>query len=69
MGFRLHLDVDKCQGYANCLIEAPGLWDFDDEHDRAVLLVTEPDDTQRDRAEASMRCCPAQAISLRELQP
>lgn len=67
MGFRLHLDIDKCQGYANCLIEAPALWDFDDDDDRAVLLISEPDDALRDRAEASARCCPAQAISIQEL--
>ncbi|WP_213571182.1 ferredoxin [Rhodococcus sp. USK13] len=69
MKIRLHLDAAKCQGYANCLIEAPTLWDFDDESDRAVLLVSELDESQRERAEASVRCCPAQAISIEEIEP
>jgi ferredoxin len=66
MGFRLHLDVNKCQGYANCLIEAPQLWDFDDDADKAVLITSTPADSQRDQAEASARCCPAQAISIED---
>lgn len=64
MAFRLELDVGRCQGYANCLIEAPQLWDFDEDTDRAVPLDKTPDESLRVSAEASVRNCPAQAISL-----
>ena len=67
MPFRLHLDTHKCQGYANCVIEAPELWDFDEDRDTALLIADAPLDNQRGIAEASVRCCPAQAISIEEL--
>lgn len=65
MSFQLTFDPVKCQGYANCLIEAPELWDFDEDENRAVLrqrLVS--DESLRGKAEASVRCCPAQAIQI-----
>lgn len=66
MTFKVLLEADKCQGYANCLIEAPEIWDFDDEDDRAVLKIASPDETLRAKAEASARCCPAQAIRVED---
>ncbi|WP_082043315.1 ferredoxin [Rhodococcus sp. MEB064] len=67
MAFRLDLDAGRCQGYANCLIEAPQLWDFDEDTDRAVPLIDTPDESLRTVAEASVRNCPAQAISLTDI--
>ncbi|MFG2884608.1 ferredoxin [Streptomyces sp. NPDC048297] len=64
MSLRIVFEPTKCQGYANCLIEAPELWDFDEDDNKAVLRLANPDDTLRTRAEASARCCPAQAIRV-----
>jgi ferredoxin len=65
MSFHLIFDSAKCQGYANCLIEAPELWDFDEDENRAVLrLDLVSDESLRGKAEASARCCPAQAIQI-----
>lgn len=54
----------KCQGYANCLIEAPEIFDFDEDDNRAVLKITEVGEALLARAQAAARCCPAQAIRL-----
>lgn len=67
MGFKVVFDSNRCQGYANCLIEAPGIWDFDEDNDTAVLLDETPAEDQRPAAEASARCCPANAITIEEL--
>ncbi|MFE2183150.1 ferredoxin [Streptomyces asiaticus] len=64
MSLHVIFESAKCQGYANCLIEAPELWGFDEDKNTAVLRVDNPDDTLRARAEASARCCPAQAIRV-----
>lgn len=65
MSFRLLFDPAKCQGYANCLIEAPELWDFDEDENRAVLRQEHVhDESLRGKAEGSARCCPAQAIQI-----
>ncbi|MFD0772968.1 ferredoxin [Streptomonospora algeriensis] len=64
MGMKLVLDLDACQGYANCLIESPGLFDLDDHTDKAVLLDEAPSEDRRAEAEAAVRGCPARAISI-----
>jgi ferredoxin len=66
MAYKLALDEGKCQGYANCLIEAPEIWDFDEDTDTAVMRVEHPPADLRDKAEASVRGCPASAITLVE---
>lgn len=66
MSYQVVFEPGKCQGYANCLIEAPEIWDFDEDENRAVLKFLEPGDPLRAKAEASARCCPAQAIRLEE---
>ncbi len=38
MAFKVIFDAERCQGYANCLIEAPEIWEFDENSDKAVLL-------------------------------
>lgn len=66
MTYKVVLEPEKCQGYANCLIEAPEIWDFDDSNDRALLKINNPDEKLRSKAEASARCCPAQAIRIED---
>ncbi|MGJ3508165.1 ferredoxin [Enemella sp. A6] len=66
MGYRVELDLTQCQGYANCLIEASDLFDFDDEANKAILKVAEPSDELRAQADNAVRGCPARAISVVE---
>jgi ferredoxin len=61
---KMVFDSGKCQGYANCIIEAPEIWDFDEDTDTAVLRVEHPAEELRAKAEASARCCPASAITV-----
>ncbi len=66
MSYNIKLDLELCQGYANCLIEAPSLFDIDEETDKAILLNSEPPDDLRQQAEAAQRGCPAKAIWVEE---
>lgn len=66
MAFLVTFTPSLCQGYANCLIEAPEIWDFDEENDIAVLKDVSPDERLLDKARASARGCPAHAISVEE---
>jgi ferredoxin len=66
MAYEVVFEPGKCQGYANCLIEAPEIWDFSDSENRALLKLASPDERLRSKAEASARCCPAQAIRIEE---
>ena len=67
MAYRLVFDNTKCQGYANCIIEAPELWDFDEDEDIAVLRQDQPGEDVRAKAEASVRGCPAHAITVEDV--
>lgn len=64
MTFTVALDAPACQGYANCLIEAPEIWDFDEDNDIAVLKNAQPDAGLLGKAEASARGCPANVITI-----
>lgn len=67
MAFKMVFDGDKCQGYANCIIEAPEIWDFDEDANTAVLVREQPDEALRAKAEASARGCPAHAITVEDI--
>ncbi|OUZ12207.1 hypothetical protein BHE97_03210 [Aeromicrobium sp. PE09-221] len=64
MAIIVKFDPSKCQGYANCLIEAPEIWDFDEDNDVALLIQDVVPDSLRVKAEASARGCPAHAITV-----
>lgn len=61
---KVHVELDKCEGYANCLMEAGRVFDIGDATGQAIVLLPDvpaelADDVRR--AEAS---CPARAIVL-----
>jgi ferredoxin len=63
---RVVADLDLCQGHQMCQGEAPGVFGFDEEADRVVVLVEHPDDSLRPQVEAAVRYCPAMALSIDE---
>lgn len=52
-----------CEGFANCLVAAPDLFDLDDD-DKVVILETSMDDSERARVEEAIRSCPVAALSI-----
>lgn len=64
MSLKITVDLDGCKGYACCMMEAPNLFDIDDESGKAILLVENPTEAQRDEAERAVRSCPANVIAL-----
>lgn len=60
---RISVDLDVCEGYANCVVEAPSTFDLDDVTGQARLLVVEVPADLRDEVTAAVRACPVRAIS------
>lgn len=56
-------DLAKCQGYANCVVAAPDLFDVDDDVVVKVLRE-EVDESERAVAEEAVKSCPASALRL-----
>lgn len=63
---KIEYDEDACMGYANCVVEAPDLFDIDDDSGKAVVLVDAVTDAVADSARAAVRVCPARAIALEQ---
>ncbi|OBI75777.1 ferredoxin [Mycobacterium asiaticum] len=64
MSLKVLIDLTACQGYACCLMEAPELFDLDDDSGKAVLRIDDPPEIHRSHALAAARACPARAITV-----
>jgi ferredoxin len=64
VSFKVVFDLDRCQGYANCVVSAPDIFDLDEQTGTAILLQENPNDSLRAAAEEAVRQCPSEAISI-----
>jgi ferredoxin len=60
----LDVDVDRdvCMGAGNCVFEAPGAFELDDD---GISSVVDPGAASVDKILASARKCPSHAITVR----
>lgn len=61
---KVHVDMDKCQHYGQCVFEAPNIFRLND--DDKLEYHAEADDSERGNVEAAVDVCPMQAISIIE---
>jgi ferredoxin len=61
---RVIVAVEKCQGYANCIVEAPDLFDLDPETGKAVVLLAELAPSMEAVARSAVANCPVAAITI-----
>jgi ferredoxin len=59
---KIHVDMEKCQHYGQCVFEAPTVFRLNDE-DKLEYNGTAPDE-ELDNIEAAIDVCPMQAITL-----
>jgi ferredoxin len=62
---RVRVDLDKCQGYGNCVLAAPDIFDVDDSNLVVLLADPIPDDRAADVRQA-VRECPTGALAVDE---
>ncbi|HKT01225.1 MAG TPA: ferredoxin [Rugosimonospora sp.] len=65
-GWRVVVDTELCQAHQNCQLDAPEVFGFDRDADKAVLLVAHPDDTLAPSVRRAVAYCPAMALSIVE---
>lgn len=63
---KTRVDLAKCQGYANCVVEAPEIFDLDDDTGKAKVLVDEIGPGREDEARRAVDSCPVSAITLEQ---
>lgn len=63
-----HVEVDRtlCQGYGNCVIAAPQVFDLDDAGQAVVVVDSISEDEQRSVALAAASVCPVSAIAVKD---
>jgi ferredoxin len=59
----LRADFSACQGYANCVVAAPDIYDLDDDGTVALLVDTVSPEDQA-RVELAARSCPVSALTI-----
>ncbi|MFF3246960.1 ferredoxin [Streptomyces sp. NPDC002870] len=62
---RLAVDLNRCQGYAQCAFLAPDV--FAMHGDEALLYNPHADDAQREHVARAAAACPVQAILVDDL--
>ena len=60
---RLRVDRDLCEGYANCVFQAPDVFDLGDD-DIVVLRARDIGEADRERVAEAAASCPVAALSL-----
>lgn len=58
-------DLSVCQGYANCVVDAPDVFDIDDDGIVVILRAT-VGDHERARVEGAANSCPVSALSVED---
>ncbi|MBA3799103.1 MAG: ferredoxin [Geodermatophilaceae bacterium] len=61
----LKADFEACQGYANCVVAAPEVYDIDDDG-TVVLLKQEISDDERAKVDEAVNSCPTSALSIED---
>jgi ferredoxin len=62
MGIEVEIDRDLCMGSGNCVYEAPGVFDLDEDSVAFVIDVTA---SPEDNIVAAANKCPTHAITVR----
>ena len=62
---RIVIDWDLCQGHANCMGEAPEVFQVGDDG-KLEVLQERPAEELRSKIELAVRYCPTGAITLEE---
>jgi ferredoxin len=62
MGLEVEIDRDVCMGSGNCVYEAPGAFDLDDD---SISSVVDPAESSEDKIITAAQKCPTHAITVR----
>lgn len=56
-------DMTKCEGYANCVISAPEVFDLGPDG-KVIVLEETCEESRRSEIEEAVRSCPVSALSM-----
>ena len=60
MGTKVTIETDECIGCESCVELCPEVFEFDEEHEKAVVIL--PEGGPEDCIEAAVETCPVECI-------
>ena len=60
------VDLDVCQAHGDCVVAAPEIFDLGEEDDVVTVILPEPPEELRAKAERAVQDCPVTAIRIEE---
>jgi 2'-carboxy-2,3-dihydroxybiphenyl 1,2-dioxygenase small subunit/ferredoxin len=63
---KIIIDLIACKAYANCLVEAPDVFDFSEETGKAIVLDEGLPNASIEDVRRAVDACPTHAISVVE---
>jgi ferredoxin len=64
MTMEIVIDTQACNGYGNCLVAAPHVFDLDPDTNVVVLLPGMPGEGDEDAVHEAVADCPARALKV-----
>ncbi|KXF52218.1 MULTISPECIES: ferredoxin [Rhodococcus] len=64
MNYHIDIDTQACNGYGNCVVSAPEVFDLDPETNIATVRDGHPDDNDTEALLEAEADCPVRAIRL-----
>ena len=64
MNYHVEVHELRCGGHGECILAAPGMFEFVDDGDVVSVLVTKPSDDDYAAARAAELRCPNSAIAV-----
>jgi ferredoxin len=61
---KVHVDMDLCQNYGQCVFAAPDVFQLDD--NGQLMYEPHPDESTQGAVSEAVEVCPMQAIVLKE---
>ncbi|MFQ6330064.1 ferredoxin [Nocardia sp. CWNU-33] len=63
---KITVDIAACRVYANCILEAPEVFDVDDAGGKVLVRIQEPGAELEDDVRRAVAACPVRAITIVE---
>ena len=61
---RIQVDLTRCTATANCVVQAPNVFDIGDDDDHVRVLVEHVPDSEIPAVQSAVRMCPQGALKL-----
>ncbi|MEX5635377.1 ferredoxin [Parafrankia sp. FMc2] len=63
---KIEVDVGACEMHGDCVMEAPEVFDLQDDSDVVTVLNDTPPEELRAKVESAARMCPVSAILVKD---